>query len=140
MSASQPQAVSRRTSSVLRKVGFTAAAGGIALAVQVAANQDLVLSVVLSVVVGGVSLIVQSLLVLEQRLAELEYEQGRHAGRVEARLDATFSTVNEATQLFSLLEQSARGWRSGWPISRSCGRPADRSWTSATRSQHRRRK
>ena len=107
MSASTPHAGSRRNPSVLRKVGFTAAAGGIALAVQVAANQDPALSVVLSVVIGGVSLIVQFLLEFENRLAELEYEQGRHAGRVEARLDATFSTVNEATQLFSLLERSA---------------------------------
>jgi hypothetical protein len=102
-----PPVVGLRPSSVLRKVGITAAAGAIALIIQVAANQNTALSVTLSIVIGGVSLIVQFLLEFENRLAELERDQDRHARRVEDRLNKTFATVNEATQLFSLLEESA---------------------------------
>jgi hypothetical protein len=100
-------ALSKRTFGVLKKVMITAVAGGVALAVQIAAKQDPALSIVLSVVIGGVSLIVQFLLEFENRLAQLEDAQAVHARSVDEKLNATFVTVNEATELFNLLEKSA---------------------------------
>lgn len=100
-------ALSQRTVGVLKKVMITGFSGGIALAVQIAAKQDPALSIVLSVVIGGVSLIVQFLLEFENRLAQLEDAQEFHARSVDEKLNATFVTVNEATELFNLLEKSA---------------------------------
>lgn len=83
-------------SSVLRKVLITAVTGGIAYAITTVAQQDPTWSVTLSVLIGGVALVIQFLTDFEARLQHLE-----------TSLEATFHKVNEATELFKLLEESA---------------------------------
>ncbi len=95
------------SSSVLRKVVITAVSGGVAYGVTTVANQEPTLSVTLSILIGGVALVIQFLADFENRLSQLEISQATHARRVEHRVQATFLKVNEATELFSLLEQSA---------------------------------
>ncbi len=95
------------TSSVIRKVVVTALSGGIAYAVTTVAQQDPAWSVTLSILIGGVALVIQFLMDFEERLTQLEHANAAHAARVERRLEDTFRTVNEATELFGLLEESA---------------------------------
>lgn len=82
--------------SVLRKVLITAFTGGVAYAITTVAQQDPTWSVTLSVLIGGVALVIQFLIDFEGRLQQLE-----------TSLQATFTKVNEATELFKLLEESA---------------------------------
>lgn len=83
-------------SSVLRKVLITAVTGGVAYVITTVAQQDPTWSVTLSVLIGGVALVIQFLIEFEGRLQQLE-----------ASLRTTFHKVNEATELFKLLEESA---------------------------------
>ena len=83
-------------SSVLRKVLITAITGGIAYGITTVAQQDPTWSVTLSVLIGGVALVIQFLIDFEGRLQHLE-----------TSLQVTFHKVNAATELFKLLEESA---------------------------------
>lgn len=63
--------------------------------------------VTLSVFMGGVTLVAQLLISFENRLARTEEATAAHARDIEHRVKAGFSKINEATELFGLVEASA---------------------------------
>jgi hypothetical protein len=65
------------------------------------------LGLTLSVFIGGVTLVTQVLIEYERRLVAVEDSQEQHSEHMEDLVKAGFSKINEATELFSLVEASA---------------------------------
>ncbi|MBO0867882.1 MAG: phosphatidylserine/phosphatidylglycerophosphate/cardiolipin synthase family protein [Micromonosporaceae bacterium] len=61
----------------------------------------------LSIVIGGVTLIIQFLIEFGDRFATVEAAHERHAQHIEELVRAGFSKINEATELFGLVDESA---------------------------------
>jgi hypothetical protein len=94
-------------SRVLRKMLLTLATGGGAYVVTNVAQQPQIWAVFLSVFIGGVTLVVQFLIDFENRLEAVEKGQIAHAATIERMVRKGFSEINEATELFGLVEASA---------------------------------
>ncbi|GII25113.1 phosphatidylserine/phosphatidylglycerophosphate/cardiolipin synthase family protein [Planosporangium mesophilum] len=96
---------------VPRKIALSLGVGGLAYFItNVVADASEALqiwSITISVFIGGVVLITQLLGDFEKRLAKVELGQERHAREIEQRVKTGFSTINEATKLFGLVEDSA---------------------------------
>ncbi|WP_127501279.1 DUF6879 family protein [Actinoplanes solisilvae] len=92
---------------VLRKVIVTLVTGGMAFAITNLFHQDGVVSVTLSVLIGGVALLVQFLVEFEGRLREVQLGQVEQAKSIRECVDARFRAISEATELFGLIEESA---------------------------------
>jgi hypothetical protein len=92
---------------ILRQVLVSLGVGGVAFLVTnvlLDTNQlKQIWSLALSIFIGGVILITQFLIDFEGRLATVERMQERHSGE----LRTGFSQINEATELFGLVEASA---------------------------------
>jgi hypothetical protein len=86
---------------------FTVATGGATYLVTSFSRQDPTWTVTLSVLTGGVALIIQFLADFERRLTDVQAHQTEHADRVERLVEEKFATINEATELFGLVEESA---------------------------------
>jgi hypothetical protein len=97
----------RRLSKVLRKVVIALITGGVAFVLTNLANKDPLLSVTLSVLVGGSALVVQFLVEFESRLRELQLSQEEQARQIRASLGERFRAISEATELFHLIEECA---------------------------------
>ncbi|MEU8243772.1 DUF6879 family protein [Actinoplanes missouriensis] len=97
----------RRLSEVLRKVLIALITGGIAFSLTNLAQRDPLLSVTLSVLVGGSALVVQFLVEFEARLREVQLGQEDQAVQIKACVDERFRAISEATELFGLIEESA---------------------------------
>jgi hypothetical protein len=69
--------------------------------------QSQIWNVTLSIFTGGIVLLIQWLNAFEARLNEVEEAQQKHAETTEALVRAGFSKINEATELFGLVEASA---------------------------------
>src|SRR5882757_10786490 len=61
----------------------------------------------LSVFIGGVTLVTQFLGDFEDRFVKVESAQERHSRDIQGLVKAGFSKINEATELFGLVEASA---------------------------------
>lgn len=92
---------------ILRKVLVSGVIGGMAYAITELTGQPEIWSITLSVFIGGVTLVVQFLVEFEARLASVERAKARHSARIEQMVEDGFAKINEATELFSLVEASA---------------------------------
>jgi hypothetical protein len=101
--------VGRRTSgpSILVKAMLTTVTAGLAYLITNLAQQPQIWSLTLSAFVGGVTLVIQFLIDFEGRLRIVEEHQRLHATRIERLVSEGFSRINEATELFGLVEASA---------------------------------
>src|SRR5690606_20459596 len=70
-------------------------------------GQPEIVSLLLSVVFGGITLVVQFLMEFEHRLARVEAATTRHSSRVEDAVRTGFAKISDVTELFSLVEASA---------------------------------
>lgn len=61
----------------------------------------------LSVFIGGVTLVIQFLIAFEKRLARVEQTKEHHSARIEQMVEQSYTKINEATELFQLVETSA---------------------------------
>jgi hypothetical protein len=101
-------------SSVPRTVFSTAASGIVTFGITNALDQDLATSVTLSILIGGIALLVRFLIDFERRLAAVEMvtrtgQDLARAGqdRMERLVGDAFAKINDATELFRSIEASA---------------------------------
>ncbi|MGN9912499.1 DUF6879 family protein [Phytohabitans sp. LJ34] len=103
---------------ILRKVGLTLLTSGIAYFVTNLADQPDIYAVLLGAFVGGVTLVVDFLVEFDNRLSAVEAGLTRHASETESSVrerftavartvEEKFTKINEATELFGLVEASA---------------------------------
>jgi hypothetical protein len=101
-------------SSVLRTVFYTASSGALTFAITNALIQTLAISVILSILIGGIALLVRFLIDFERRLAMVEgvIRSGQDLARtgqdrMERLVGDAFAKINDATELFRSIEASA---------------------------------
>jgi hypothetical protein len=92
---------------VVRKVITTLGIGGAAFLISNRLDQSIIWAVLLSVFVGGVTLVVQFLAEFERRLHAVESSQNRHFTTVQDLIRYRLTSINEATELFGRIENSA---------------------------------
>lgn len=95
------------SSSVTRKALTTVALGGLTFIITNALNQPPVDSITLSVLIGGIALMVRFLVDFEKRLATVEALESEGMADMKRLVEDAFSQINEATELFGLIEASA---------------------------------
>ncbi|WP_213451740.1 phosphatidylserine/phosphatidylglycerophosphate/cardiolipin synthase family protein [Rhizomonospora bruguierae] len=71
------------------------------------ADEPQLIGLTLSVFIGGATLVIQVLVDFERRLVGVEDSHESHAEHMEDLVKAGFAKINEATELFSLVEASA---------------------------------
>ncbi|MFI5844700.1 DUF6879 family protein [Catenuloplanes sp. NPDC051500] len=91
---------------LLRKVGTTTLSAGIAYVITSLVDKPNIAGFTLSVLIGGITLIVQFLNDFENRLQNVEVHQRDHAQHVEELVESRFHKLTEATELFRLVETS----------------------------------
>jgi hypothetical protein len=90
----------------LRRIGISLLGGAFAFGLTELTGQPASLSLVISIVFGGITLVGQLLMQLENRLAKVETSSAEHTARVEEAVRAGFRKMNDATELFGLVEAS----------------------------------
>jgi hypothetical protein len=96
----------KTTTALLRKAGFTTITAGVAYLITSLVDKPNIAGFTLSILIGGVTLIVQFLNDFENRLRSVEHEQLVHLRNVEHMVESRFHKINEATELFALVETS----------------------------------
>ena len=94
-------------STVSRKIFYTAASGVLTFLITNALDQSLATSVILSILIGGIALLVRFLVDFERRLAVVEALARSSQIRMEKLVGDAFSKINDATELFRSIEASA---------------------------------
>jgi len=94
-------------SSVVRKALLTVATGGGTFLITNALNQPQSISILLSILIGGIALMVRFLVDFESRLAAVEQLEKDGMDDMKRLIGAAFSEISEATALFGLIEASA---------------------------------
>jgi hypothetical protein len=95
------------STSVVRKITTTLILGGGTYAITNTYDQPVIFSIMLSVFIGGVSLVTQFLIDFSNRLEALEVGQRRHLAAVKDMVRTRFANISEATELFGRVESSA---------------------------------
>jgi hypothetical protein len=95
------------SSSVTRKVIVTVATGGLTFLITNALNQPQATSITLSILIGGIALLVRFLADFEKRLGALERVEGESIVEMRRLIDETFPEISEATELYRLIDTSA---------------------------------
>jgi hypothetical protein len=101
--AAQPQ----EHSSVTRKALITIGLGGATFLITNALNQPQHVQITLSILIGGIALILRFLVDFENRLAAVEKLEKDGMTEMRAMVGDAFSEISEATELFGLIEASA---------------------------------
>jgi hypothetical protein len=94
-------------STVARTVLFTAGSGVLTFLITNALQQTLAISVILSILIGGIALLVRFLVDFERRLAVVEGLARSGQVRMERLVGDAFAKINDATELFRSIEASA---------------------------------
>jgi hypothetical protein len=103
---------------VPRKILVTTATGGVAYLITALVQQAQIYAVILATFIGGVALVVQFLMDFDARLQVIELTQETrlkamqelqrgHSAEMERLVREGFEKINEATELFGLVETSA---------------------------------
>lgn len=97
---------------ILLKILVAALSGGVAFLLTTVitpgdGTDNLLWELLISVFIGGVALIVQFILDFDLRVRTMDSRQSAHHGRIEDLMRHGFSQINEATELFGLVEASA---------------------------------
>ena len=106
MSAVQP-IPARDGSSVIRTALLTLATGTVTFMVTNGLNQPQSTCITLSILIGGVVLIVRFLVDFEKRLTTVERVQRESTADMKRMVGDAFNEISEATALFGLIEASA---------------------------------
>jgi hypothetical protein len=85
----------------------TGATGLLAYLLTTIAPQTQIWAAMMAVFIGGVTLVVQFLMDSDKSIQRVETSQEVHAASIERLVRDGFSKINEATQLFGLIEASA---------------------------------
>ena len=94
-------------SSVTRKALLTVATGGLTFLITNTLNQPTDVQITLSILIGGMALIVRFLVDFEKRLAAVEKLETDGMAEMKKMVGDAFSEISEATELFGLIEASA---------------------------------
>jgi hypothetical protein len=100
-----PKAVD--SSSVTRKILTTVGTGGVTFLITNALDQPQATSITLSVLIGGIALLIRFLADFEKRLAMLEKVENESILAMRRLVDDTFPQISEATALYRLIDLSA---------------------------------
>ena len=95
------------SSSVTRKVLTTVGIGGVTFLVTNALKQPQATSITLSVLIGGIALLIRFLADFEKRLGVLERVENESILAMRRLVDDTFPQISEATELYRLIDSSA---------------------------------
>ncbi|MEN3304459.1 MAG: hypothetical protein V7603_661 [Micromonosporaceae bacterium] len=96
----------KSTTALVRKVGLTTITAGLAYLITSLVDKPNIAGFTLSILIGGVILIVQFLNDFDTRLRAVEREQLVHMKNIEQMVESGFHKINEATELFALVETS----------------------------------
>jgi hypothetical protein len=94
-------------SSVTRKALVTVVLGGATFLITNALNQPQHVQITLSILIGGIALILRFLVDFENRLAAVEKLEKDGMTEMKQLVGDAFSEISEATELFGLIEASA---------------------------------
>lgn len=94
-------------SSVIRTAMLTVATGGVTFLITNALNQPQFNSITLSILIGGIALLVRFLVDFEKRLAAVEKLEEDGMRDLKKMVGETFADISEATALYSQIEASA---------------------------------
>ncbi|MET3422198.1 hypothetical protein BJ973_001410 [Actinoplanes tereljensis] len=97
----------RESSSVIRTAMVTVASGGVTFLITNGLRQDAGISIMLSILIGGIALMVRFLVDFEKRLLAVEKLEKDGMADVKRLIGDAFSEISEATALFGLIEASA---------------------------------
>jgi hypothetical protein len=97
----------RDGSSVLRTALLTVMSGGLTFLITNALDQPQAISIMLSILIGGIALMVRFLVDFENRLAAVERIEREGMEEMKRLVGDAFSEISEATALFGLIEASA---------------------------------
>jgi hypothetical protein len=92
---------------ILRRIAISLIIGAFAYGLTELTGQPAYLSLIVSVVLGGITLMVQFLMEFENRLTMVETSTAQHTARIEESVRVGFAKINDVTELFSLVEASA---------------------------------
>ncbi|MGQ0718353.1 MAG: DUF6879 family protein [Pseudonocardiales bacterium] len=92
---------------VIRKIFFTLLTGGGAFLITNLSDQPLAWELTISVLIGGITLLVQFLNDLENRMEKIEERQEYHSIEMRSLINEGFVRTNKATELFQAVEASA---------------------------------
>jgi len=98
---------SRDGSSVIRTALLTVATGGITFLITNGLNQPQAICIMLSILIGGIALMVRFLHDFESRLAVVEQLERDGMADMQKLVGDAFSEISEATALYGLIEASA---------------------------------
>jgi len=94
-------------SSVTRKALLTVGLGGATFLITNALNQPQSVQITLSILIGGIALILRFLVDFENRLAAVEQLEKDGMTEMKHLVGEAYSQISEATELFGLIEASA---------------------------------
>jgi hypothetical protein len=94
---------------MLRRIFFTLLIGGLAYLITniVDSEQSQAWGIIVSLFIGGVTLVVQFIADFDHRLASVEKKQETHLTEIQSLVKNGFAKMNEATTLFQAVETSA---------------------------------
>ncbi|MGH4008997.1 MAG: hypothetical protein ACRDTH_12725 [Pseudonocardiaceae bacterium] len=92
---------------VMRKTFFALLIGGGTFLITNLSEQPLIWELTISVLTGGITLLVQFLKDLENRMENLEEKQEDHSVEMRSLINEGFVRTNKATELFQAVEASA---------------------------------
>ncbi|WP_067500862.1 DUF6879 family protein [Actinoplanes sp. TFC3] len=99
--------VAADSSSVTRKVLVTVVTGGATFVITNALKQTPATSITLSVLIGGIALLIRFLSDFEKRLSSLERIEGESIVEMRRLIDETFPQISAATDLYRKIGDSA---------------------------------
>ena len=94
-------------SSVIRTAVLTIATGGVTFLITNGLHQQTGTSIMLSILIGGIALMVRFLVDFEKRLAAVEQIEKDGMADMKKLVGDAFSEISEATALYGLIEASA---------------------------------
>jgi hypothetical protein len=94
-------------SSVIRTAVLTVATGGVTFLITNGLNQPQSICIMLSILIGGIALMVRFLVDFEKRLAAVEQIEKDGMADMKKLVGDAFSEISEATALYGLIEASA---------------------------------
>lgn len=95
-----------RVPPLLRKILTTTLSGGATLTITLATRQNTVTAINLSILVGGIALLVEFLLEFETRLTEIEELVAARTEEMRRLVTDGFARVSHATELFDRLQKT----------------------------------
>jgi hypothetical protein len=97
----------REPSSVIRTALLTVASGGVTFLITNGLQQDMGISITLSILIGGIALLVRFLVDFEKRLVAVEKLEEEGMAELKRFVSGTFGDISEATRLYQQIESSA---------------------------------